>query len=64
MGTMVEPITFLRAGAKFACGDAFTNLTIVNISGPGGVEASAYCCNMNIDIDGEPRPTARPITQG
>jgi hypothetical protein len=55
IGTMVERIIFSRAGASFACGDDFTNLTIVNITGPGGVEASAYCCNMNIDIDAEPQ---------
>ena len=56
VGTMVEPITFLRAGAKFACGDdIYTNLMVVNFTGPGGIEASAYCCNVNIDIDGEPQ---------
>jgi hypothetical protein len=53
---MVEPIAFLRARAKFACGDdIYTNLMVVNFTGPGGIEASAYCCNVNIDIDGEPQ---------
>ena len=47
VGTMVQPITFLRAGAKFACGDnIYTNLMVVNFTGPGGIEASAYYCDL------------------
>jgi hypothetical protein len=53
---MFEPIVPSRAKARFACGDdIYTNLMVVNFTGPGGIEASAYCCNVNIDIDGEPQ---------
>jgi len=54
--TWVEAIVPRRAAKDgFGCGDAYANLTVVNFTGPGGVKASAYCCNMNIDIDGEPQ---------
>jgi hypothetical protein len=63
-GAMVEVIVPSRAtsakypGQRFGCGDTYENLLVVNFSGPGGVKASAYCCNMNIDIDGEPQAYA------
>ena len=52
---MVEAITYRRAADRFGCGETYTNLMVVNFSGPGGVKASAYCGNVNIDIDGEPQ---------
>jgi hypothetical protein len=61
VGAMVEAITYKAAAQKFGCGDTYTNLTVVNFSGPGGVKASAYCCNMNIDMDGEPHAYGPPL---
>ena len=58
---MVEAITYGRANGRYACGDSYTNLTVVNFRGPGGVKASAYCCNMNIDMDGEPHAYGPPF---
>jgi hypothetical protein len=58
---MVEVITYGRANGRYACGDSYTNLTVVNFRGPGGVKASAYCCNMNIDMDGEPHAYGPPF---
>ena len=55
VGAMVEAIVPSRAADKFGCGKTYENLMVVNFSGPGGVKASAYCCNVNIDIDGEPQ---------
>jgi hypothetical protein len=58
---MVEAIVPSRATSRkypsqrFACGKTYENLMVVNFSGPGGVKASAYCCNVNIDLDGEPQ---------
>ncbi len=52
---MVEAIVPSRAADRFGCGNTFEKLMAVNFSGPGGVKASAYCCNVNIDIDGEPQ---------
>jgi hypothetical protein len=63
---MVEAITPRRAADRFGCGNTFENLMVVNFSGPGGVKASAYCCNVNIDIDGEPQaygPSDNPAVQ-
>ena len=58
---MVETITAKRAYSnkykiqRFGSGDAYTNLLVVNFFGPAGARASAYCCNMNIDMDAEPQ---------
>src|SRR5262249_40195690 len=46
---------YKAAGKRFACGHTFTNLMVVNFTGPFGARACAYCCNMNIDLDGEPQ---------
>ena len=54
------------ASHKFQCGDGFSNLTVVNFTGPDGAKLSAFCCNMNIDADGEPqayKPLARTDLQ-
>jgi hypothetical protein len=58
---MAGVITYRRADGRYACGDTYTNLTVVNFSGPDGVQASAYCCNMNIDMDAEPQAYAPPF---
>jgi hypothetical protein len=57
---MAELITYDRAG-HYACGDEFTNILVVNFRGPGGVRASAYCCQMNIDMDAEPHAYGPPF---
>jgi hypothetical protein len=58
---MAELITYDRAG-HYACGkDELTNILVVNFRGPGGVRASAYCCQMNIDIDAEPQAYGPPF---
>jgi len=57
-----QEITPKAASHKFECGDNFSNLTVVNFTGPDGAKLSAFCCNMNIDADGEPqayKPLAR-----
>lgn len=65
---MAEEIKYEAAKHKFACGNDFTNLSVINFVGPGGSKACAYSCNMNLDIDGEPqaygplnKPKLRPI---
>src|SRR5262245_23062808 len=60
---MAEAISYKAVAQKFACGNDFTNLTVVNFVGPAGAKACAYCCNMNIDLDGEPQaygPLSKP----
>jgi hypothetical protein len=57
---MAELITYERAG-HYACGDELTNILVVNFRGPGGVRASAYSCQMNIDMDAEPHAYAPPF---
>src|SRR5258707_12993239 len=61
---MVETIALKRAYStkykmqRFGSGTkgaAYTNLLVVNFFGPAGARASAYCCNMNIDLDAEPQ---------
>lgn len=55
---MAEAITYKAVAQKFACGNDFTHLSVINFVGPEGAKASAYCCNMNIDLDGEPQAYA------
>jgi hypothetical protein len=60
---MSDAIKYKAAGPKFACGEDFTNLTVINFTGPGGSRACAYSCNMNLDLDGEPQaygPFSKP----
>jgi hypothetical protein len=60
---MGEEIKAERVKHKFACGNDLTNLTVINFIGPGGSKASAYCCNMNVDLDGDPQayaPLSKP----
>lgn len=66
--TVSEMIVYRNAAQKFGCGEKYTNLTVLNFVGPGGVKVSAYSCNMNIDLDGEPqaygsrsKPGVRPL---
>jgi hypothetical protein len=65
---MADAIKAERVKHKFACGNDLTNLPIINFLGPGGSKACAYCCNMNVDLDGDPQayaplgnPHLRPI---
>ena len=55
---MADAFTYKAAAHKFACGNDYTDLTVVNFEGPDGAKASAYSCNMNIDLDGEPQAYA------
>ena len=60
---MAEAITYKTAAHKFACGNDFSNLSVINFLGPGGSKACAYSCNMNVDLDGDPQaygPLSRP----
>ena len=60
---MAEAISYKAVAQKFDCGTDFSHLTVVNFVGPGGAKACAYCCNMNIDLDGEPQayaPLSKP----
>src|SRR2546428_4746517 len=52
---MAEAITYKAVAQKFACGTDFSNLSVINFVGPVGAKACAYCCNMNLDLDGEPQ---------
>src|SRR5580700_10592241 len=65
---MADVIKYKAAGDKFDCGHDFTNLTVVNFVGPGDSKICAYCCNMNLDLDGDPqayaplsKPKLRPL---
>jgi hypothetical protein len=55
---MANEFKTARAKHKFACGQDFTNLTVINFLGPGDAKFSAYCCNMNVDLDGDPQAYA------
>jgi hypothetical protein len=60
---MAEAITYKAVAHKFACGTDFSNLSVINFVGPTGAKACAYCCNMNLDLDGEPQaygPLSKP----
>jgi hypothetical protein len=60
---MAEAIKYEAAKHKFACGNDFSNLSVINFLGPGGSKACAYSCNMNLDLDGEPQaygPLSKP----
>ena len=52
---MAEVIKYRAAPNKFACGSDFSNLSVINFTGPEGAKACAYSCNMNLDLDGEPQ---------
>jgi hypothetical protein len=53
-----QAITARAAEQKFQCGDGYSNLTVINFKGPDGAKLSAFCCNMNVDADGEPQAYA------
>jgi hypothetical protein len=55
---MAEELRFAELSTKFVHGDAFRNLTVLDIKGPNGSRAYAYCTPMNIDLDGEPQAYA------
>src|SRR4051812_46803379 len=55
---MANAFTYRAAPHKYVCGSDYSNLTVVLFYGPSarGVPlACAYCCNMNIDSDGDPQ---------
>jgi hypothetical protein len=64
--SLSRAITYSAAPHKFHNGKNFSNLTVVNFSGPDGAKACAYSCNMNLDADGEPQaygPLSKPKTR-
>lgn len=65
---MADAFTYKAVGQKFGSGEEYSNLTVVNFAMPDGTKACAYCCGMNIDLDGEPqaygpfsKPDPRPL---
>jgi hypothetical protein len=61
--SLPQVINYQAAPKKFHCGKSYDGLTVVNFTGPDGSKASAFCCNMNLDADGEPQayaPFSRP----
>jgi hypothetical protein len=60
---MAEEIKYRAADAKFTCGTDYNNISVINFAGPGGSKVSAYSCNMNVDLDGDPQayaPLSKP----
>src|SRR5258708_2011250 len=55
---MANLFTYRAAPSKYRCGDDYTNLTVllffVPSSGPLPLPC-AYCCNLNVDSDGDPQ---------
>jgi len=56
---MADAFTYKAVPYKFSCGDDLVNLTVINFVGPAGAKACAYCCNMNLDLDGDIQAYAR-----
>jgi hypothetical protein len=56
---MFDAITYKTLNHKFSCGDDFHGLSVVVFRGPNNAKAVAYCCNMNIDIDGDSQAYGR-----
>jgi hypothetical protein len=55
---MASLFTYRAAPSKYRCGDDYTNLTVILFFGPSSTTvplACAYCCNMNVDSDGDPQ---------
>jgi hypothetical protein len=55
---MAEELRFTEYPNHFIHGHAYRNLTVLDIKGPNGSRACAYCTPMNIDLDGEPQAYA------
>jgi hypothetical protein len=51
-------ITFAAVGQRFVCGHDYENLMVIEFKGPNGAKIDAYCCNMNLDFDGQPQAYA------
>jgi hypothetical protein len=55
---MANVFTYKAAPSKYVCGSDYSNLTVLLFYGPSSRTvplACAYCCNMNIDSDGDPQ---------
>jgi hypothetical protein len=55
---MANLFTYRVAPSKYRCGDDYANLTVLLFFGPSSAAvplAYAYCCNMNVDSDGDPQ---------
>lgn len=55
---MPDTITPTQLATKYRCGTDYFELKVVKFLGPNDSEAYAYCCNMNLDFDGEPQAYA------
>ncbi len=55
---MADTITATPVGTTFRCGNDYYEVKVINFQGPKDSKASAYCCNMNLDFDGEPQAYA------
>ena len=55
---MAGTITWTKGSYEYACGSDFTGIMIFNFVGPSGGKMTAYSCNMNVDLDGEPQAYA------
>jgi hypothetical protein len=53
--TVADPITYSAAPTLYHCGSDFWELKVIIFKGPNDSKACAYCCNMNLDFDGEPQ---------
>ena len=68
---MANEFTYRAAPSKYRCSTDYTNLTVILFFGPASPTvplACAYCCNMNVDSDGDPQsygplntPNIRPL---
>jgi hypothetical protein len=56
--SLPQSINYKAAANKFQCGNNYHGLTVVNFAGPDSAKVSAFCCNMNLDADGEPQAYA------
>jgi hypothetical protein len=60
---MADAITWTKGGQEYWCGTDFQKIRIFNFVGPNREKLTAYCCNMNLDLDGEPQayaPLSKP----
>jgi hypothetical protein len=68
---MANEFTYQPAPHKYRCGNTYKNLTVLLFFGPASKSVPllcAYCCNMNVDSDGDPQsygplytPNIRPL---
>jgi hypothetical protein len=55
---VADTITPTPVAQTYHCGSDYMELKVINFEGPDDSKACAYCCNMNLDFDGEPQAYA------